>query len=568
MRVAVSLTSFGALKGAVVDMDTREVVACHMVINGGFTQSKKTLSDLMEYKSYPLMDDTVKIADVIFANCFVAQERAIKTPYEGRQVLLINYMASFKSSSIDKQYFLIPKEDGLTDEEMNSFEWQEAKLKDLFFRKALEKLPLPLKKEWEEFAWKEVQNFFKPISIYGKTPYAAAYVMALPNINALQQLVEFSHKSFEFKNKFKRVPQLRSVVMGASDIENFSFPEWQKLLGMIGGQEALLRFDADRQLALVRGFETLGAIEMVPNSIELLHSTNSKAIGIMIRREKDNGKKQLIRNCFRSIMEMFADETEYLYSAINMFPKLFADNEQNIKLRNKQAIVKYLNEICYEDVIAGDMAAVCKAAKIDQDYFKEIEREYLAHLPMIDKAPRAYPTIRKQINADVSWEMIDMSNPVAWIVGIETHCCQHLRGAGGSCVRYAAKNPETSGIVRIMHKGKTVAQSFFWLSKFNEKTGLRTLCLDNIEIAGASSAELEEGSKKSFIIDAYKSFANSMERFAKLFRYDRITVGTGYMELNMSAIADRKAAPNEMAIKPESLGYSDAGSQWVVKDFV
>ena len=143
MRVAVSLTSFGALKGAVVDMDTREVVACHMVINGGFTQSKKTLSDLMEYKSYPLMDDTVKIADVIFANCFIAQERVIKTPYEGRQVLLINYMASFKSSSIDKQYFLIPKEDGLTEEEMNSFEWQEAKLKDLFFRKALEKLPLP-----------------------------------------------------------------------------------------------------------------------------------------------------------------------------------------------------------------------------------------------------------------------------------------------------------------------------------------------------------------------------------------------------------------------------------------
>lgn len=56
--------------------------------------------------------------------------------------------------------------------------------------------------------------------------------------------------------------------------------------------------------------------------------------------------------------------------------------------------------------------------------------------------------------------------------------------------------------------------------------------------------------------------------FAKLFRYDRITVGTGYMELNMSAIADRKATQNEMAIKPESLGYSDAGSQWVVKDFV
>ena len=152
MRVAVSLTSFGALKGAVVNMDTREVVACHMVINGGSAQSKKTLSDLMEYKPYPLMDDTVKIADVIFANTFIAQERAIKTPYEGRQVLLINYMASFKSSSIDKQYFLIPKEDGLTEEEMNSFEWQEAKLKDLFFRKALEKLPLPLKKEWEEFA--------------------------------------------------------------------------------------------------------------------------------------------------------------------------------------------------------------------------------------------------------------------------------------------------------------------------------------------------------------------------------------------------------------------------------
>jgi hypothetical protein len=551
MRLVMSLTDSLGVSGFVSDVG-------ELVIGLFFAPEsvKKELLEkkMSESKKYNVLDGTITRGQINMSFCFVDKERKVDSLYKGTQMLMINHSCSFKNATLTKQYFLIPKrEDTMTEAGVL------AELQSQFFNKALKKLPLPISKDWEQYIWEEISPYFTELDIVGNLPYVKVFKMTLPNVQKLEALVEIAHKSFEFQERWKRVPRIKAV-LGTSDIQHFNFKEWQTFLNRIG-METFNAHSYNHQLALVQSFEVLGDNQYVIDYFSLWHATAIKKVGIMLRLEKDKNKKIVIRNLFLRLFELFKDNSGYIHPAINNFQKLASEHEENIKLGNLEPIKKALDQIQYEEVETGaeELARVCGLAKVSDSEYKKFETEYLLYLDSCLTSARAYPTIGNKINEKIGWEILDMSVPRAWTVGIETHCCMHPDSVGGVCLTYAAQNPETSGIIRITENGKTIAQSFFWLSKFDINMK-RTFVLDNIEVLGSGI--------RSTVIDAYKDLAEHLTQYANLFGIKAITIGSGYSDVTLSEIARKIDSNNEYYAQiPETLRYSDARTQYLFKEF-
>jgi len=566
MRMSFSLTDIIGVTGAVVDTETSELVAGWFLI----PEAVHKIADkkLMENKLYSIMEDTTLKAKVNCGFCFLDQERKVSDTYRGYQSLYINHRASFKNAALERQYFLV--HDLGDGQELLTLEAKEeayeAALKKMFFERSLKKLPLTIATEWEIFTWNYLKQYFKPLLMIGKTPYGRAFVLDLPNATVLQNVVERSHASFEFHSRFKRVPKI-AALLAVCDIENFDFKEWQAFLtNVIGGQETFEAMQYERQEALVRAFELFGNDTIALERLETWHSTNLKNVNILVRMAADKNAKNSIKNGFKKTIDMCinSEQSGYIYPVVNSFEKIWKDHQASISNNNFTPIKAFIDSIQYENVIIGaqELANVCAIAKVSEAEFKMFQTQYLDHLDRILVAPRAYPTVANRVNDKIQWELLDMSVPRAWTVGIETHCCMHPMSVGGSCLLYAAKNPETSGILRITENGKTIAQSFTWLGA-PDKDGQRTLVLDNIETLGSNL--------RDSVRDAYLDFAVKMEKYAKLFGFKAITIGSGCSDMHLATLTGQ-AEPVERnsrfyAPKPETMGYYDANTQWLLTSF-
>lgn len=513
---------------------------------------------------YSIMQDTSLKAKFNASFCFLDSERKVNGAYRGYQSLYINHRASFKNAALERQYFLVHKIE--QEEGKNMDEAYQTALQEMFFERSLKKLPLTISKEWEKFTWGYLKNYFKELQIVGKTPYGKAFVLDLPNATVLQGIVERSHASFEFNSRFKRVPRVEAL-LAVCDIENFDFKEWQKFVNdIVGGQEEFDKISLDHQEALVRAFEIYGAEKIVLDLRTTWHSTNLKNVNIMIRMATDKNVKNAIKAGFKKLIDMCYEKNlaSYIFPAINSFERIWKDHKASIQQGNLDPIKAFLDTIQYENVIIGaeELAACCAKAKVSEDGYRKFQTQYLDNLDKILVAPRSYPTIISRVDNKLVWEMLDMSIPRAWTVGIETNCCMHPNGPGGACLVYAAKNPETSGVLRIEENGKTIAQSFMWLGA-PDKDGLRTMVLDNIEFLG--------NNMRDTLKEAYNSFGDTMARYAKVFRIKAITIGAGYTNISLSDLCNQPSAletsSRYYAPKPETLGYYDARTQWLFRTF-
>lgn len=554
MRVVLSLTQAIGVKWCITDLDNL-VAGVILIPDNGLNKKETIYKKLEESKVWPVMTDCQTVTRCNFSEAFIEKEKKVSKFYKGTQSLLINPRVSFKSATLDKQYFLIKNiEEGEMTEEMVQNE-----LKEQFFRKALQKLPLPIKPDWEKYIWDEIKIYFHELKVFGQSPYKTAFVMELPNVQHLQMLVEIAHKSDEFFKTYKRVPKLKSV-LAVSDIKNFNFKDWQQCVTTIGGEEALTKLDYERQKSLVQAFEMFGPDSIVLNKIELWHSTAIKKAGIMLRRTEDKNEKAKIKSAFIKVFDMFKDEPLYINAIINNFEKIYKKEEQNIRNNNKAPIIKLLEEIQYDNIVIGaeELAAVCGKAKVSESSYKEYETKYLEHLQKILVSPKSYPTIRNKVGKNFEWELMDMSRPEAWVVGLETNCCMHLDSCGGSCLLYAAKNPETSGIFKVSENGRTIAQSFMWISQ-PDKEGHRILVMDNIEALGATL--------RDSLMDCYNDFATILEKYVKLFRIKQINIGNGCSDVKLENFCAKQATPKSLdyAQQPEGMGYTDSRTQWIYR---
>lgn len=548
MRITFSLTHSVGVNSFI--SNGNEWVAAWIMCPAEDIQDTK--KKLQENKVFPVMSGASPVARINPSTCFIDSEEKVDSTWKGSQFLLINNRASTKSATLDKQYFLVPR----------SVEDKVAYLKKQFFDKNIKKLPLPIHQDWEDFFWEDIQAYFTELESQGNPPYTG-YVLSLPNIEIIQNLIEKIHAKAEFKARFNRVPRLDALFV-TCDIESFDFKLWQGFIqSKIGGQETFEKMPLEHQKAVVRAFEIFGDSALILPHINIWHTLSLRPINIFLRLSKDKNQKQRIKQIFEILFDQYKDQKDFLYPAISNFESLFKEQAHNISAKNFSPVEKFLNQIKYDNVTDGaqELAHVCGLAKVSAHEYKLFEALYLKYFESIMMAPRSYPTIENEFAAKASWELLDMSSPKAWVVGIETYCCMHPTSVGGACLEYAAKNPEDSGILRVSEKGKTIAQSFVWISSPDER-GYRTLVLDNIETAGNNIRDI--------VKEAYLDFAQKMEYYARLFKIKAITIGTGYSDMVLSELCEEKLSntSNLYAQKPSTLGYYDAREQWLLKKFI
>ena len=144
-----------------------------------------------------------------------------------------------------------------------------------------------------------------------------------------------------------------------------------------------------------------------------------------------------------------------------------------------------------------------------------------------------------------SIEMMDISDPEQMILGEATDCCQHINGAGYSCLINGMKNND-QGFVKVTKKGKIYAQSWYWTHE-DEHYG-KFLCFDSIECPS--------GSNTSEIIDLYIELS---EQLIKDYGFDLIVTGR-----DGSRIPDEVLKLDNIDIYAndiKSLGYSDTNTE-------
>lgn len=106
--------------------------------------------------------------------------------------------------------------------------------------------------------------------------------------------------------------------------------------------------------------------------------------------------------------------------------------------------------------------------------------------------------------------ILDANDPRQVMLGYDTHCCQHLGGAGESAMMYGllAKN---GGFWAIEKKGKIIAQAEIWTGVIDKKE--EVLVFDNIELADDRDFEL---------------IREVLEKWLESSPYKNIVMGTGY----------------------------------------
>lgn len=106
--------------------------------------------------------------------------------------------------------------------------------------------------------------------------------------------------------------------------------------------------------------------------------------------------------------------------------------------------------------------------------------------------------------------ILDANDPRQVMLGYDTHCCQHLGGAGESAMMYGllAKN---AGFWAIEKKGKIIAQAEIWTGVIDKKE--EVLVFDNIELSDDRDFEL---------------IREVLEKWLESSPYKNIVMGTGY----------------------------------------
>ena len=370
----------------------------------------------------------------------------------------------------------------------------------------------------------------------------------------------------------RRVPNFKPL-LSVMDIRGFNFKNWVKFFKP--NEEKIKELDELTQNDVVNFWELGLDPEFIMSNLDFLHGVPCRNAQVVLRVTSDKNKKVQLKNYYKSgFMHYFENgkEDAEMLSRLLKFSNLFEvlvkeDVLKNIKNKNWSAIDKFLDNYVYADIEEGceAIAKECARAGVPENHFQDYQDWWLDNIEMVKTSPREYATISGEVDKTYSWKMSDMADPEAWVAGLDTYCCQHFHNIGGACVEYSILNTKSSGIFMVQKNGRTVAQSFTWLSDIKVDSAgelHRTLVFDNIEVTG--------GELKEEIIQAYKDFVNQLEKYADFFKISAVVVGTGYSDVDIEEAFDGEEISKNYPLYasiPVSLGYSDAHRQILIKEF-
>lgn len=417
--------------------------------------------------------------------------------------------------------------------------------------------PIPMEDEWSEsFISMLMETSIEKLQIHGRTPYTAAYYVSIP-ASILGNLLAKAYGQSQFKTLFGRAPKLEEIWL-MIDPSKFVVKTWQPFATAIGFEG----LDTHHRKAAVHMYEIFGEkaysviADMAVKKIDY-HAMNVQNGAIsMIKSDIKNNADLMIKAVNIVLSQTNLREGHMFLIICSLFDKIGElDLAELVKKPND--FVANLRTSAYSVEKGGElMAMVAADLWFSDQQFIQYQSEYIKAMSHIASSSRQYPTVSGGISKEYTWESMDMGNPRAWVVGLETNCCQHLNGAGGSCVRFAAKSPENSGVFRVMKGGNTIAQSWFW---FDQVSG--SFVFDNIEVLGS---EIRDS-----ILECYLDFIeHGLKPRARLFGIKNVSVGLGYNDVQALNRYDKVRNPVKIGALEGGAGtYSDASSQVLLASF-
>jgi hypothetical protein len=468
------------------------------------------------------------------------------TVFDGTQLV---YGNTYKLSNV----ILVPK--GMDDKQSKEFIYEK------LAKMIVDKYPIPLEDSWKDFFISRIfDSAVKELRVYGNIPYNNAYIVDI-NANDIGGALASSFGRQQFIDKFKRAPMIESLWKMIDPEKRFNVKAWQKYLEFFGGKDAFESIEHFHQETLVYAFESFGekAGEMKEsaekNGIDL-YGIPFKSSAIAIAKGEVSFNEDLAVKAFKLVLDNVKSQRHKALAIGGLMEGLGTLDLKTLVKKPKELIAK-LQGVAYKPQPGAEGVAIVAAELwLGEDRFREYQSEYLKAMPHIIETSRTYPTESGQIDNGYSWESMDMGNPRGWFLGLETNCCQHLHSAGSSCVLYAARHPKESGMFRVMKKGETIAQSWFW---FNQATG--DFVFDNIEVLG--------GEIRDSIFDCYMDFIEkSLKPRKDLFGIKRVSAGLGYNDMDRLNNLPRVNNASKIGDLPGGRGiYSDAGNQALLAEF-
>jgi len=450
----------------------------------------------------------------------------------------------------------------------NNIENKEEFLKKTISEKLVNLSPLPIVEEDLDYISNLLLSELEPLNII-KTPnfdYKDIFYINInneKNIDIIKRAIIKKYSQNQFKEIMGRAPELESI-LNMINPKNLNMKTWGKVINHFGGREKFAEINYNRQVNIVWGYEFFK--DKIIDIVDYLDSIDIPVDFLPFKELAINIYKNPINSNSDFDMNRYIARFKEFDTGIHLFSYLSIVNDEDFLKDfleitvSKKRILDFMKSRDFNSIKKGGevMSMICAELLLSEATFATYQEKYIEAMESGINSPIGYPTVSGEIeNTKYSWECIDMRNPRAWVVGLETNCCQNLHGLGKSCVLFAAHNIEISGIFRVMKNNKTVAQSFFWIHRSSG-----TFVFDNIEVLGG---EIHEN-----IYRSYEAFIDELEKRKDIFGFTSVTFGAGYTDIEKSRYS--KVEPSKKVLLssvPNGRGvYSDASNtQYLMRQF-
>jgi hypothetical protein len=256
------------------------------------------------------------------------------------------------------------------------------------------------------------------------------------------------------------------------------------------------------------------------------------------------------------------------------YPNRVVNGNTERELLSPRFMAEHCSFVEYEDVDEGNenLAELVGRYGYSQSQFDHIQEVY----EMAKKIKDSYVIMADKSNEKdlITFRVLEKDDPLGFVLGNITNCCQSIGDVGESCVEDGYKNLNAGFLVfEESSAGETrvLGQAYIW---YDPET--KTVCYDNIEIPTAVLDELRAGEKQgkglssSRLMKAVEKSAVAIMRAMNKdkLQVERVTTGQGYNDLRRELDKNFKLETRPIAKHRNYSGYTDARlGQYIIKTY-
>ena len=290
---------------------------------------------------------------------------------------------------------------------------------------------------------------------------------------------------------------------------------------------------------------------------------------------------------FRDRDGLWMDRQDYLCAAHNEFKRILktypyrdVNGNEERSLLTPKFVAEHSMIVSYCNVEEGNekLAEIVGRYGYSQEQFEKIQEIYNKAKEIKDDAILC---AEKPKNEDgITFRFLEKDDPLGFVIGDITNCCQHIGREAESCVIDGYLNPNSGFMVfegDISNDDGEIQKSILGQAYVWYDPETKTVCLDNIEIPTRLLKKLRKGNKHGDVLST-NTLINAVEKAAesimiamnkKGIEVKKVTTGKANNDLKRE-LQKKFGAPEtkNLAMNRKKGVYTDADeAQYVIKTY-